>query len=69
MKQKKIIALVSLLVLIGGVVALAMWIKNRPTEKQKAFQEKFSRDMQEGAKNKTTSGVAVPRKTLNPSKF
>ena len=39
MKQKKIIALVSLLVLIGGVVALAMWIKNRPTEKQKAFQE------------------------------
>lgn len=62
MDRKKII-MISVLV-FASIVAIAFWLKSRPTAEQKAFADKFANDMKEGAKNK--KGVA-PRKTLNPS--
>jgi preprotein translocase subunit YajC len=56
MNTKKIIAIISLIVLIGGVVVFALWIKNKPTKEQKAFANKFAQDMQE-AKNDSTTGT------------
>jgi preprotein translocase subunit YajC len=58
MNTKKIIAIISLIVLIGGVVVFALWIKNKPTKEQKAFANKFAQDMQE-AKNGSLSGTVT----------
>jgi len=56
MERKKIIAIISLIVLVGGVVALALWIKNKQTKEQKEFQNNFAQAMRL-AKNKSTSGT------------
>ncbi len=63
MDRKKIIAIIALVVLVGGIATLAVWIKNKPTSakaplnaEQKVFADKFAQDMQ-AAKDK--AGVPV----------
>jgi hypothetical protein len=51
MDRKKIIAIIALVVLVGGIATLAVWIKNKPTKapmtaEQKVFADKFAQDMQ-----------------------
>ncbi|MFZ2226673.1 MAG: hypothetical protein WAV64_04545 [Candidatus Moraniibacteriota bacterium] len=56
MTRKKVITIIFLIILIGGIVFLALLIKNRPTKEQKDFADKFARDMQV-AKNKVMTGT------------
>lgn len=56
MTRKKVFTIIFLIILIGGIVFLALLIKNRPTKEQKDFADKFARDMQV-AKNKVMTGT------------
>ncbi|MEI7425852.1 MAG: hypothetical protein WCK16_02935 [Candidatus Moraniibacteriota bacterium] len=51
MDRKKIIVIIALVVLVGGIATFAVWIKNKTTKapitaEQKVFADKFARDMQ-----------------------
>lgn len=51
MDRKKIIAIIALIALVGGMIMLTVWVKNKPTKtpltaEQKVFADKFARDMQ-----------------------
>jgi len=67
MTRKKVFTIIFLIILIGGIVFLALLIKDRPTKEQKAFADKFAQDMQEaktGSLSGTVSEITGEKLTL-----